>query len=80
MGKPKASTGRGVLAENIRVERARRRLSQEALADLAGMSRVYLGTIERGEVACSIDMIERIAKALDMTMAELVSAGPKGGS
>lgn len=74
MGKPKASKARQVLAENIRIERARRRLTQEALADLAGVSRVYLGTIERSEVACSIDMIERIAEALGMTLPELLAA------
>jgi DNA-binding XRE family transcriptional regulator len=31
-------------------------MSQEKLAELAGVSRVYLGTIERGNTACSIDI------------------------
>lgn len=73
MGRPKASTARLVFAENVRVERARRRLSQEALAGIAGVSRVYLGTIERAEVACTLDVAERLAVALEIPLGDLLS-------
>lgn len=73
MPKPKGSATRKVLAENLRVERARRRMSQERLAELAGVSRVYLGTIERGNTACSIDIVDQLASALDVPVPELLS-------
>jgi transcriptional regulator with XRE-family HTH domain len=48
-------------------------LSQEALADLAGVHRNYLGGIERGERNVGIDNIEKLARALGVGIAELVS-------
>jgi len=77
MPKPKGSPTRKVLAENLRVERARRRMSQEKLAELAGVSRVYLGTIERGNTACSIDIVDQLAKALGVAVPELLSSVQK---
>jgi transcriptional regulator with XRE-family HTH domain len=64
--------GRVILARNVHMERVRRRLSQEALGDLCHVSRVHIGSIERGEVACSIDVIERLAKALNVEMSALL--------
>ena len=42
-------------------------LSREAVAERAGISANYLGEIERGEKWPTLDMIERIAKALAIT-------------
>jgi transcriptional regulator with XRE-family HTH domain len=49
-----------------------RELSQEALADLAGLHRTYVGSIERGERNVSVDNIERLARALDLDPADLL--------
>jgi transcriptional regulator with XRE-family HTH domain len=65
-------SARAVLAGNLRKLRAERSLSQEALADLAGVHRNYLGGIERCERNVGIDNLERLAKALGVTLAELV--------
>jgi transcriptional regulator with XRE-family HTH domain len=63
--------GRGVLAANLRQLRARRKLSQEALADKAGIHRTYVGSVERGERNISIDNICRFAWALGVDVREL---------
>ena len=47
-------------------------VSQEKLAELAGLHRTYVSSIERGERNVSLMNIERLARALDVTMAELM--------
>jgi transcriptional regulator with XRE-family HTH domain len=54
------------LARRLRLERASRGLSQEQLADLAGLHRTYVGSVERSERNVSLDNIEQLAKALDL--------------
>lgn len=73
MKNDESDTARLILARNLRELRAERSLSQEALADLAGMHRNYLGGIERGERNVGIDNLERLARALGISLAELVS-------
>lgn len=70
--KPTAQT---ILARNIRQLRAGKAISQEALAELAGLHRTYLGSIERGERNVSIDNIGRLADALGVTVSELLKEG-----
>lgn len=60
------------LGKNIRQLRLEKGLSQEALADLCGLHRTYMGGIERGERNVSLLNIVRIAKALDVNITELV--------
>ena len=60
------------LGDNVRQIRLEKGLSQEALADLCGLHRTYLGGIERGERNVSLLNIVRIAKALDVNITELV--------
>lgn len=66
------TSARAVLAGNLRRLRGERRLSQEALADLAGIHRNYLGGIERCERNLGLDNLEKLAKALEVSLTELI--------
>jgi transcriptional regulator with XRE-family HTH domain len=68
---------RVVLAKNIRSLRKERGLSQESLADEAGLHRTYIGSVERAERNVSIDNIEKISKALKVSGARLLSEQSK---
>ena len=46
--------------------------SQEAFAEECDLDRTYMGGIERGERNLGLRNIERIAEALDITIAELM--------
>lgn len=59
--------------DRIRLFRNRLGLSQEALAEKAGLHRTYVGGIERGERNVSLLNIVCISKALQTTPAELLS-------
>ena len=63
---------RAILADNLRRLRAERGISQEALADLAGIDRTYISSIERRVYAVSIDKLASIAQALQVDPFELL--------
>lgn len=66
-------SARSRLAKNIRLLRARDGLSQEALADLVGLHRTYVGSVERSERNVSLDNIEKIAGALNVDICDILS-------
>ena len=67
------------LAGNLRAVRKARGISQEELADLAGLHRTYVGSIERGERSPSLLNIARLALALKVKPGELMPDVPRGG-
>lgn len=71
-------TLREVLASNMRRLRDARGLSQEDLADAASIDRTYVSALERSIYAASVDVIERLAAALDVGAEELLVRPPKG--
>jgi transcriptional regulator with XRE-family HTH domain len=56
----------------IRRRRERAGLSQEALADKAGLHRNYIGLLERGLRTPSIDVLRKLAFGLNTTMSSLI--------
>ena len=65
--------GRAVLAQQLRNLRRRRRLTQESLAERAGMDRSYLSGIERGKHNVPLDTLCRLAWALGLDVRELLT-------
>jgi transcriptional regulator with XRE-family HTH domain len=67
----------GALAENIRRLRRERGLSQEGLADLCGLHRTYVGSVERGERNVTLSSLELLAKALNVHVVDLLGRRDK---
>lgn len=62
-----------VFAENVRANRLRLGMSQETLAERAQVHRTYIGMIERREKNVTIYNIERLALALRVSPATLLT-------
>lgn len=58
--------------ERVRKLRKEKGLSQEALADLAGIERSYMGHIERGDQNITLIKIFQIAEALEKSPSYLI--------
>jgi transcriptional regulator with XRE-family HTH domain len=58
--------------KRLREVRTRKGISQEKLAELAGLHRTYVSSVERGERNISLVNIESLARALGVMMAELM--------
>jgi transcriptional regulator with XRE-family HTH domain len=69
-----------VVGANLRQLRMRRGLSLEKLAQRCGVSRAMLGQIELGQSAPTINVLWKIARALDVTFATLIQAREAGGT
>lgn len=64
---------REVLALNLKFLRAERGLSQDALALLAGLDRTFVAHVERLKRNISLDNLEKLAVALDVPTAFLLT-------
>jgi len=56
----------------VRQLRQAQGVSQEALADLAGVDRSYMGGVERGEHNLALVNIKKIADALQLSVSEVM--------
>jgi len=59
-------------ATNVRRLRAKKKLSQKALADKVGISVSYVSMLERGQRSPPLETIEKMAKALGVPPATLL--------
>lgn len=60
-----------VLGNNIKLYRTQLNLTQEELASLSGVYRTHLAGIETGHLNPSVKTVEKLAKALNVTVADL---------
>lgn len=68
-----------LFALNLRCLRVATGLSQEALAERAGLHRTYVSSIERAERNVSLENIFKLAKALGVDPRELLAPEKKSG-
>jgi transcriptional regulator with XRE-family HTH domain len=71
---------RALLAWNLRRVRVKRGLSQEKLAFDAGVDRSYVGGLERQEENPTIDVLQKLARTLDVQISEFFTQPAKGSS
>ena len=69
-----------VVGGNLRRLRTRRGLSLERLAQISGVSRAMLGQIELGQSAPTINVLWKIARALEVTFSALISQRTQSGA
>ena len=60
-----------ILGQRIRNYRTAKGLSQEKLAELCGCHPTYIGQIERGEKNATIESIEKVSTALNVSLSKL---------
>jgi transcriptional regulator with XRE-family HTH domain len=65
-------TIREIFASNIRALRRARGISQEDLADRAGIHRTYVSALERCQYSATIDMVDSLARILGVQAADLL--------
>ena len=63
---------RRAIGERIRTARLQANLTQERLAELAGMDRQAINRIEQGHQSALVDNLIRIAEALNVPLSQLV--------
>lgn len=69
-----------VVGGNLRRLRTKRGLSLERLSQLSGVSRAMLGQIELGQSAPTINVLWKIARALEVTFSALISSRTVSGA
>ena len=75
MGAQKSHATRRILARNVRRLRLARKWSQEELAAAARLHQVQISSIEAGKSNTTIDVLQRLARALGVPVAELFGEG-----
>ena len=64
---------REIVATNLRRLRHAKSMSQEELADRAGINRNYVGMLEREQHSATVDMLEKLAEVLEADPVEFFS-------
>lgn len=73
MGRDPSDSLRATLAANIKTFRCQQGLSQEGLAELCGLHRTYIGSVERQERNVTLSTLEVLSAALGISVPELLT-------
>ena len=65
------------LGRSLKLHRVKAGLTQEQLADRAGMHRTFIGLVERGESGLSVERLVDLAAALSVEPADLLPPRPR---
>lgn len=65
-------TAKVLFGVRLRDAREKQQLSQESLAEMAGVHRTYIGQVERGERNISVDNMERLASAVNLPLWQML--------
>lgn len=65
------------LADNIREYRKKNGISQEFFADLCGLHRTYIGSVERSERNVTLGTLEVIASVIGVSVPQVLTEGMK---
>lgn len=63
------------LGQKLKTLRKKRGLRQSELADLAGINRSYLSNLENGHSSPTIEVLDRIARGLELSLADILPGG-----
>lgn len=73
MARVPSNSLRATLAQNIKAFRRENGLSQEELAELCGLHRTYIGSVERQGRNVTLSTLEVLSAALGVSVQELLS-------
>lgn len=59
------------LGRRIRAERTAKKMTQEELAERAGLHPTYIGQVERGEKSLTVASLEKIVEGLEISFSDL---------
>ena len=59
------------LGRRIRAERTAKKMTQEELAERAGLHPTYIGQVERGEMSLTVASLEKIVEGLEISFSDL---------
>jgi len=68
---------RQIVARNLRRIRGERSLTQEELGFRAEVNRSYISDLERGKYSASVEMLDKLARALNVDPATFLEPPPK---
>ncbi len=77
MPRKASQSARAILAENVRAFRKELGYSQEEMAELCDLHRTYIGSVERKERNVSLSTLEVFARALGVSVPELLTPKAK---
>jgi transcriptional regulator with XRE-family HTH domain len=75
VGDPVPDDLRAIFARNLKTNRQALGLSQQELSERAGVSRYYIGLIERGTANVTLDLVTTFARVLGLPPGDLLKPG-----